>query len=81
MGPHDDAFKLYIKSMCHELDIIHFDIDPALEPSHSFNIYPSLDVLCTGFADLIKKFGWKHVAILYDPKSSMSLSILCARFG
>lgn len=71
VGPQDETFRIYVKSMCKELDILHFDIEPNLQPSHSFNLYPSLDVLCLGFADLIKKFGWKHVAIFYDPKSSM----------
>lgn len=71
VGPQDETFRIYVKSMCKELDILHFDIEPNLQPSHSFNLYPSLDVLCQGFADLIKKFGWKHVAIFYDPKSSM----------
>ncbi len=44
-----------------------------VEPSntfYSFNLYPSSDILCRMYGDLIKRFQWKHAAIIYDTKTS-----------
>ena len=65
--------KLYVQSLCEQLDLIHFDVEPSLEATYSFNLYPSVDVLCQAFVDLIKKFEWKHTAIIYDSKTSKNL--------
>jgi hypothetical protein len=70
IGPQEDTLKLYVKSLCEELELIHFDIDPSLEASYSFNLYPALDVLCHAFSELIKNFEWKHAAIIYNAKTS-----------
>jgi hypothetical protein len=70
IGPQEETLKLYVKSLSEQLNIIHFDIEPSLDPSYSFNFYPSMDVFCRGFADLISKFEWRHVAIIYDSKTS-----------
>ncbi len=70
VGPNEDVIQLYIKSLSEELDLIHFDIEPKLTNSYSFNLHPALDVLCMGFAELIKKFEWKHLVIVYNSKTS-----------
>lgn len=70
IGPQEETTRLYIKSLSEELNLIHFDIEPSLESTYSFNLYPSLDVLCHGFAELVKRFEWKHLAIIYDSKTS-----------
>lgn len=70
IGPQDEITKLYIKSLSEELNLIHFDIEPSLESTYSFNLFPSLDILCHGFAELVKRFEWKHLAIIYDSKTS-----------
>jgi hypothetical protein len=71
IGPQGATLKLYVQSLCEQLDLIHFDVEPSLEASYSFNLYPSVDVLCQAFVDLIKKFEWKHTAIIYDSKTSI----------
>jgi hypothetical protein len=73
VGPSEDVMQLYIKSLSEELDLIHFDIEPKLTNSYSFNLHPALDVLCLGYADLIKKFDWKHLVIVYNTKTSKSI--------
>jgi hypothetical protein len=73
VGPSEDLTQLYVKSLSEELDLVHFDIEPKLYNSYSFNLHPSLEVLCNGFAALVKKFEWKHVAIIYDAKTSWKL--------
>ena len=70
IGPNEDLIQLYVKSLSEELDLIHFDVEPKLYNSYSFNLHPSLDVMCLGYAALVKKFEWKHVAIIYDAKTS-----------
>ena len=70
LGPQDPELSVYVKSMCYDLDLLHFEFEPTTQPSSSFNLHPALDVMCLGFADLIKNFGWKNVAIFYDTKSS-----------
>jgi hypothetical protein len=74
VGPSDDIMQLYIKSLSEELNLIHFDIEPKLYNTYSFNLFPALDVLCLGYADLVKKFEWKHLAIIYNSKTSKILN-------
>lgn len=71
VGPHENVLKSYVKSLCQDLELIHFDIEPTLDPSYSFNFYPALDVLCQAFSDLIKTFEWKHTAIIYNSNTSL----------
>ena len=66
--------------MAEQLDLIHFDIDPSAEPSYSFNLYPSGDVICRTFSDLIKLFEWKHLAIIYNSKTSNTSSYIVRKF-
>lgn len=61
---------MYSRSLAEQLDLIHFDVDPAIEPTYSFNIHPAADVMCRAFADLIKKFEWRHLAIIYNSNTS-----------
>lgn len=61
---------MYSRSLAEQLDLIHFDLDAAIEPSYSFNLYPATDVMCQAFADLIKRFEWRNLAIIYHSKTS-----------
>lgn len=72
IGPTDhNTLKMYVKSLCEKLDILHFDIEPTFEQQqNSFNFFPSLEILCHAFSDLIKKFGWSHAAVIYNSKTS-----------
>ena len=70
IGSEEETFKNYAQSISEDLDLVHFDIEPSTESSHSFNLYPSSDTLCKTFGDLIKRFQWKHAAIIYDSKTS-----------
>lgn len=70
IGPNQQSFRQYIQSLSEELDLVHLDIEPSSEPSYSFNLYPSTDTLCRMFGDLIKRFQWKHAAIIYDSRTS-----------
>ena len=70
IGPHEESLKLYVKSLSKDLELIHFDIEPTQNPTYSYSLFPSLDIVCNAFADLIRKFEWKHVVILYDSKTS-----------
>ncbi len=72
IGPSEPTFKHYAQSLSEDLDLIHFDIDPAGEPSYSFNLYPSINTLCRMFGELIRRFQWKHAAIIYDGRTSTS---------
>ncbi|CAF0986150.1 unnamed protein product, partial [Brachionus calyciflorus] len=71
IDPSIETLNIYSRSLCEQLDLIHIDIEPNLEPSYSFNLYPALDVICQAFADLIKKFDWKHAAIIYNSKTNL----------
>lgn len=70
IGPHDESLKMYSRSLAEQLDLIHFDIDAAVEPTYSFNLHPAGDVICQAFADLIRRFEWRHLAIIYNTNTS-----------
>jgi hypothetical protein len=72
IGPrNDNSLKMYVKSLCEQLDVLHFDIEPSFDRNiNSFNFYPSLEVLCHAFSDLIKKFEWTHAAVIYNSRTS-----------
>lgn len=75
-----ESQKLYSRSLSENLNLVHFDIEPKSEPNYSFNLYPALDVLCQAFSDLIKKFQWKHAAIIYNSDTNLE-SINCLLTG
>lgn len=75
-----ESQKLYSRSLSENLNLIHFDFEPKTEPNYSFNLYPALDVMCQAFSDLIKKFQWKHAAIIYNSENNLE-SINCLLTG
>lgn len=80
IDPRLGSFKLYSRSLSENLDLIHFDIEQNSEPSYSFNLFPALDVICQAFSDLIKKFEWKHAAIIYNSDTNLD-NINCLLTG
>lgn len=80
IDPRLESLKFYSRSLSENLDLIHFDIEQNSEPSYSFNLFPALDVMCQAFSDLIKKFEWKHAAIIYNSDTNLD-SINCLLTG
>jgi hypothetical protein len=70
IGSYDSQLESYIESLCEELDLVHIQTKPSTISRYSFNIYPSFDVICTAFADLINLFQWKHAAVFYNLETS-----------
>jgi hypothetical protein len=79
IGYSNDATHTYINSLSKDLDIIYINTSPHTLNENTFSIYPDSSVMCKAFSSLIKLFGWKHVAIIYDSENSGKLKALLIR--
>jgi hypothetical protein len=70
IGSYDSQLESYIESMSRDLNLLHIQTKQRLSTRFSFNIYPSIDVVCNAFVDLIELFQWKHAAIIYNLETS-----------
>ena len=73
IGPRDHSLKLYMQSFCEQYNMIHFDTEPSFDATYSFNLFPSMEIICRAYVDLINMFDWKHTAVIYDSKTSMEI--------
>ena len=70
IGSYENQLESFIESMSEQLDLIYIRTKPSSISNRAFNIFPSLDLVCTAFADLIILFEWKHAAIFYNLETS-----------
>jgi hypothetical protein len=72
---HDKAVQTYVSSISRELDLVYLDTGSDLQAMNAFAIFPSVDIVCQAFANLIFFFKFKHAAILYNTKTSNFFSL------
>lgn len=78
IGPKSLYVSDVVASICHELNIPHIvshQISPEFKKQqfHGFtrNIFPDTKLLSGALFDILKNFGWKKFAIIYDSKESL----------
>lgn len=69
-GPLSSPTSIHVQSICDALEIPHMETrwDFQLQSSDdlSMNLYPRPALLSRAYIDLIKSWGWKQFAILYE---------------
>lgn len=68
-GPSSDVTSMHVQSICDALDIPHIEMrwDFQLQRDDlSINLFPKPSVLARAYVDLIKTWGWKSFALVYE---------------
>lgn len=73
IGPKSSYIADVVASICNELNVPHlvsYHRTPEINknPYHSFtrNIHPDTTLLSNALVDLVRNYGWKRFAIIYD---------------
>ncbi|KAI1298750.1 Glutamate receptor ionotropic, kainate 2 [Halotydeus destructor] len=68
-GPLGGATSMHVQSICDALEIPHVETrwDFQLHRDDlSINLYPRPAILARAYTDLVKAWGWRHFAIVYE---------------
>jgi hypothetical protein len=68
----DPQLESFVESMSEQLNFILMKTKSSSSSlsRNSFDIYPSYNLICTAFSDLVNYFQWKHAAIFYNLDTS-----------
>lgn len=68
-GPLSGSTSKYVQSICDALEIPHVETRwdfQLYRDDLSINLYPRPTILARAYIDLIKAWGWRHFAIVYE---------------
>ena len=70
-GYYNDQILSYVEAISKEFELINIQTKPSKNSEYSFNFYPSNDVLCNAFKDLLSYYQWKHATIFYNSETNL----------
>lgn len=78
VGPKSVYMSDIVASLCNELNIPHIALyhrtrEISKNPYHKFtrNIFPDSTLISRSLVDVVKSYGWKKFAIIYDSDESL----------
>jgi hypothetical protein len=70
-GYYNEQILSYVEAISKEFDLINVQTKPSKVADYSFNFYPSNDVLCNAFKDLLSYYKWKHATVFYNSETNL----------
>ncbi|XP_041351805.1 glutamate receptor ionotropic, kainate 2-like [Gigantopelta aegis] len=74
-GPRNPILAGFVNSLCGSIQVPHieFRMDSGIDthPTLSVNLYPQMDQLSKAFMDLIRKYDWNQMLVIYSSTTDL----------
>ena len=74
-GPKDSIDSMQVQSICEAFEVPLIEMRPDFESyraDQSINLFPRPSLLVNAYIDLVREWGWKSFAIVYEENSGLN---------